>query len=179
MITPLMSMTRQSYPFIGCSPLLDARSSLGCYSDTQSIAATDARYRLCTHMANQGPRIGAISPLAAARQRVLVRLRCRHFLTEVAPTKRGNSNIYIKRSLIVLFEEVGPRQLSCGGPISSQPSKFPPQMRWCWVLMRRFCFAFSRDSRASRATLSCAGSSASPNLHAQLFRATRGSADYI
>ena len=73
MITPLVSMTRQSHPFIGCSPLLDARCSLSRFSDTSSIAATDARYRLRTHGAlGSTNRRTKIHSFVCARLRVSV-----------------------------------------------------------------------------------------------------------
>jgi hypothetical protein len=70
MITPLVSMTRQSHQFIGCSALLDARCSLSRFSDTSSIAATDARYRLRTHGA-----LGSTNRRTKIRSFVCARLR--------------------------------------------------------------------------------------------------------
>jgi hypothetical protein len=93
-----------------------------------AIIEEDARVAIALRQSNHlhlllpGSEVFSLLQRAAARQRVLVRLRCRHFLTEAAPTKRGNSKIYVERSLVVLFEEVGSRQLSCGEPISSQPN---------------------------------------------------------
>ena len=55
----------------------------------------------------------------------------------------------------------------------------PRRPRCCGVFNRRFFFAFSRDSRASQATLPYTGPSASPNLHAQLFRVPRCSSEQI
>ena len=65
-----------------------------------------------------------------------------------------------------------------GTGVTSQNRNSSPQAASLRGFVRRFCFAFSRVSRASQATLPYAGSSASPNLRAQLFRATpRGSAE--
>ena len=150
-----------------------------------AIIEEDARVAIALRQSNHlhlllpGSEVFSLLQRAAARQRALVCLRCRHFLTEAAPTKRGNSK-YIERSLLVLFEEAGSRQLPCGEPISSQPNRnFFRRPRCCGVFKHRFCFAFSRDLRATQATLPYAGSSASPNLRAQQFRVPRCSSEQI
>ena len=154
MITPLVSMTRQSHPFIGCSPLLDARCSLSRFSDTSSIAATDARYRLRTHGALGSTNRRTKNPLirlrAAARQCVLGGLRCRH---PFQYRTGGDSRLTrcVACASIVIFKEAGSRQLSCGEPISSQPNRnSSPQAASLRGFVRRFCFAFFLAIRGPR-----------------------------